>query len=490
MMTLIIACQTGWAGDQPQWGQPGTRNMVSDETGLPDTFDPDTGLNVKWSVDLGGSSYATPVIADGKVFVGANNSVPQDPRHQGIRGVLLCLDEQTGERLWQLTVPKFQGDEFLDWHLTGICSPATVDEDRVYVVSNKAEVLCLDIHGQRNGNDGPFRDEGRQMVNAGEAPMEVTDTDADILWRFDMPQELNVHHHDSAHSSILVHGPHLYLNTGNGVDKKHSGIPQPDAPSLIVLDKTTGRLVARDGENIGPRVFHCTWSSPAFAEVNDVPLVFFCGGDGVCYAFHALAPTQEDEPVKRLQRVWRFDCDPQAPKDDVHRFVGNRHRSPSNIMSMPVFHQNRLFVTYGGDIWWGKKQAGLKCLDVTGTGDITETGLRWSYDLNRHCCATPTVFDGLVFVGDLGREFHCVDAKSGESRWRHSTTGEFWASALVADGKVYVGNKRGEFFVFAASPEKRLISQVTLDGPIFATPVAANGVLYVATLGRLYALKR
>ena len=96
----------------------------------------------------------------------------------------------------------------------------------------------------------------------------------------------------------------------------------------------------------------------------------------------------------------------------------------------------------------------------------------------------------MVFVGDLGRVFHCVDANTGQSLWRHSTKGEIWSTALVADGKVYVGNRRGEFFVFAASPREEVDSaQVDLDGPICATPVAANGKLYVATLGRLFALQ-
>ena len=57
----------------------------------------------------------------------------------------------------------------------------------------------------------------------------------------------------------------------------------PKAPSLIALDKTTGRLVARDDEQVGPRIFHCTWSSPALGQVNGRKLVFFCGGDGVVY---------------------------------------------------------------------------------------------------------------------------------------------------------------------------------------------------------------
>ncbi len=70
--------------------------MISDETGLPDTFNIETGKNVKWSVSIGTNAYATPVISKGKVLIGANNADERDPRHKGDRGVLLCLNESDG----------------------------------------------------------------------------------------------------------------------------------------------------------------------------------------------------------------------------------------------------------------------------------------------------------------------------------------------------------------------------------------------------------
>lgn len=486
-LALVVAVR---AEDRAQWGQRFTRNMVSDEKGLPDTFDPATGENIKWSASLGTESYSSPVTADGRVLIGANNGRPRDPRHQGDRGVLLALDEQDGSLLWQLIVPKFQGDIYLDWPRAGICSPATVEGNRVYTVTNRAEVVCLDVDGMADGNDGPYLDEGRHMVLPGETPMEVTGIDADVIWLFDMPTEVGMHPHDAAHSSILLHGQYLYLNTGNGVDSTHRRIPSPDAPSLIVLDKTTGRLVARDGEPIGPRIFHCTWSSPALGIVDQRPLIFFCGGDGVCYAFEALAPSEAPGPVKILERVWRFDCDPTAPKEDLNRYKRNRRESPSNIKSMPVFHNGRLYVTVGGDIWWGKNEAWLQCIDATKTGDVTETALVWSYPVNRHCCSTPSIHDGLAFVSDCGRTIHCVDAETGQPYWTHDAGGEMFGSTLVADGKVYVGTRSGDFWVLGAEKEKRVIASIELDAPMSSTPVAANGVLYVATHQQLWAVQQ
>ncbi len=476
------------ADDRPQWGARLSRNMASEEKGLPEGFDPRSGKNVKWSVPLGTQSYSTPVVAKGKVLIGTNNDAPRDPRHRGDRGVLLCLDERDGRLIWQLVVPKRGLEPQQDWPHTGLVSSPTVEGERVYLVTNRDEVACLDLGGLAGGNDGPFRDEGRHLAPEGGPVEEAGATDADIIWLYDLAGELGVYPHDAAHCSVLVHERYLYVATSNGVDGAHRRVPSPDAPSLVVLDKETGRLVARDGESIGPRIIHCTWSSPSLGVVGGRPLVFFTGGDGVCYGFEALGSSPPPGPPALLKRAFRFDCDPSAPKEDVHRFQDNRAEGPSNSSSMPVFHEGRVYVTAGGDYWHGKPKAWIKCLDPSTAGDAARSGEVWSFDLGRHCMSTPAVAGGLVFITDCGRKVHAIDAESGEEVWVHETKGEIWSSPLVADGKVYVGTQRGDFWVLAASREKRVLGSVELEGAVSASPVAANRTLYVATMDRLYAV--
>jgi len=481
--------QSVFGDDQPQWGQRHSRNMVSSERGLPGGFDPATGWNIAWTAVLGSECYCTPVVAEGKVLIGTNNNHPRDPRHEGDRGVMMCFDEKDGRLSWQLVVPKLEGDIYLDWPNAGICSPATVEGRRVYTVTNRDEAVCLDLDGLANGNDGPFRDEGRHMSPRDQPPMQPGPLDADILWLFDLRSQAGVRPHDAAHASILLDGQFLYLNTSNGLNSQHTGVERPEAPSLIVLEKTTGRLVAKDAEGIGPRIFHSTWSSPALGEAGGRRMVVFAGGDGVCYGFAPLDSLPPEGHVLALTRLWRFDCDPAAPKHDIHRYIRNRRESPSNIKSMPVIHAGRVYVTVGGDIWWGKNQAWLKCFDASQTGDITATALLWSYELDRHCCSTPSVHDGLVYVADCSGKIHCVDAQTGQPYWVHDARGEIWASTLVADGKVYIGTRRGDFYILAAGKEKRVLHHVRLPDPVISTPVAANGTLYVGTMSRLYAVR-
>jgi len=102
--------------------------------------------------------------------------------------------------------------------------------------------------------------------------------------------------------------------------------------------------------------------------------------------------------------------------------------------------------------------------------------------------SNPAVYSGLVFIADCGRLFHCIDAATGQACWTHDINGDAWASPLVADDKVYLGTRGGSFYVFAANREKKVLSTIELVQPISATATAANGVLYVATMNRLYAL--
>lgn len=506
LVLLAVLGLAAWApaaraADQPQWGQAWSRNMVSAETGLPDSFeppqiDPDTGQavpgtgrNVRWAVPLGTETYSTPVVAQGKILIGTNNGRPRDPRHQGDRGVLVCLDEADGRFRWQLVVPKRSEDMYLDWPGVGICSPATIEGNRAYLVTNRGEVVCLDLGGQADGNDGPYRDEGRHMAPPDESPMDVGPTDADIVWLFDMMAGVGSRQHDAPHSSVLVDGPFVYAGTSNGVDNTHWAMRTPDAPSLVVLDKATGRLAAVDDAHTGPQIIHSQWSSASLGEVAGRRLVFFGGGDAVCWAFEALGAPPPGRPG-RLRTVWRFDCDPDAPKRDILKWQDNRDEGPSNITGMPVFVDGRVYVTAGGDYYHGKPETWLKCIDATGSGDVTKGGQVWSQPLKHHCLSTPAVWKGLVFTTDCGRQISCLDAETGRPYWVHTTRGEMWSSPLVADGKVYVTTLNGEVVILAAARQVKVLATVRCKGPIRASPVAANGRLYLATRTHLLAIER
>jgi outer membrane protein assembly factor BamB len=490
------------AEDRPQWGERYSRNMVSGEKGLADSFDPGTrnqqtgeidlpdGSGVKWVAKLGSLSYGTPVIAGGKVFAGTNNEDPRDQRTLGDRGVLMCFDEATGKLLWQLVVPKLEDDrvKWGDWKLIGLTSPPTVEGSRAWLVANRCEVVCLDVEGMANGNDGPFTDEGLHMALRGQPPLEPGPHDADILWVYDIIAETHAEPHNGSNCSILLDGDLLYVCTSNGVEWTHMYVKHPEAPSLIVLDKNTGKLVARDDFGIGPDITHGQWSSPAMGLVGERRLGFFGAGNGCLYAFEMLDPSRPGDQPAALTNVWKFFGHPLAQTQD-HMPPDHQHDSTSyEVTGMPVFYKDRLYVPFTQEPFHNMKRAWLVCLDTTQTGDVTRTAIRWSYDKIAATCSTVAIADDLVYAADFYGKLHCLDAQTGECCWVHEAGGPIWGSPLVADGKVYLGTGRHTLWVLKAGRDLKVISEIRMRDGVFSTPVAANGVLYVMTSRHLYAV--
>lgn len=510
LSAAAIACAPAVAQDWTQWGGTQGRNMYSPATGLPAQLatntpaevrfkpgtrevDP-TGLaHLKWAVELGSQSYGNATVAQGKVFVGTNNENPRDPKHTGDRSILLCLDEKTGELLWQLVVPKLASGKVNDWEGLGLLSSPTVEGDRVYVVSSRCEVICLDINGMANGNDGPFKEEAQYVVkdvildrgkpNERPAPpVPPGPKDADIVWRYDMMDDLGVFPHNASNCSPLIIGDLVFVNTSNGQDWSHSNIPSPNAPSVVALNKKTGELAGEDGAGIGPRILHGQWCSPSTGRVNGRDLVFFGGGDGVCYAFDA-KPVPEDG-VAMLKTVWSFDCNPPERRKVAYP----QPEGPSEINATPVFWKNRIYTAVGQDPEHGEGVGNLVCIEATGNGDITASGKIWSYDKIHRSISTVSITpEGLLFVADFSGYLHCFDAETGTLHWRHDLRAHVWGSTLVADGKVYIGDEDGDLAVFAASKEKKLLSETNLGAPVYSTPVVANGTLYIASNSHLFA---
>ena len=229
------------AQDWPMWGHDETRNMTNGVTGLPGSFvagkfvgtsdeiDMATTEIVKWIAKLGSQSYGNPTVSNGRIYVGTNNDTPRDPRFKGDRCTVYCFEEDSGEYIWQLNIPKLGTGKVSDWEFLGICSSPTVEDDRVYLVTNRCEVMCLDVNGMANGNDG-FQDEGLYMAWPATEPMDVSENDADIVWVTNMIDECGVFPHNITTSSVLLAGDHLWVSTSNGVDYGHVETPAPNAP--------------------------------------------------------------------------------------------------------------------------------------------------------------------------------------------------------------------------------------------------------------------
>ncbi len=133
------------------------------------------------------------------------------------------------------------------------------------------------------------------------------------------------------------------------------------------------------------------------------------------------------------------------------------------------------------------------CIDPKGLkGDVTNTkgALVWDFKDIKRSISTVAIdpANDLLFIGDYSGFVYCLDAKTGKHHWTHDTQAHIWGSPFIVDGKVYFGNEDGDLYVFESSKEKKLLNQVNMGAPILATPIVANGTLYINTQTHLYAI--
>jgi len=534
LATLLLAMPVANAADWPSWcGQP-SRNMASaTEKGLPSWFDcpkenaageidPATTKNVKWVAKLGANAFGSPVVSQGKVFIGGGR---QDT------ACLLCLDEKTGRELGRFICQRPAKDESVarcmeSW---GVCSTPTVEDDRLYFVSPYQQVLCLDLHAWLSG----------------------AAAEKSIVWQYDLAKDLKAVQQHTAACSVLVHGDFVYVCTGNGrwmVSSKPYPY-YPLAPSLVAFNKKTGQLVARDDEQIGERLWRGQWSSPSLGVVDGKEQIYFGAGDGVCYAFEPVdpnapvvpnrlitttlrgpivqfvdvapkktkaaeitppagaavlvevrpsigrpvfspldaIPTAQVPDVPVLKKIWWCDCIPPAYRKNFF-YAGDAKSDgngrPCEIMATPVFYRNRVYVAIGGDPHHGGPGSlgNLVCMEAAKTGDITQSGRIWSYDKINQSAATLAIAYGLVFALDESNVLHCLDAETGQCYWTYEKCKNDMSSPLVADGKVFTGKA-----ILSASKEFKLLTDAIPAGG-YSTPCVANGVLFLVHDKRLWAI--
>lgn len=445
--------------DWPMWGGTADRNMVSNMQNPPTSWDVETKKNIRWVAGLGSQTYGNPVVAGGMVFVGTNNEALRDPKQGGDRGVLMAFRESDGEFLWQHTSEKLAAGRVNDWPYQGVASSPLVIGERLYYVSNRAKVTCLDIKGfTDNENDGPFTTETLKGPK-----------DADIIWEFDMMEEVGSHPHNLANSSPVAYGNLIYVSTSNGQDESHVNVPSPRAPSIIALNKDTGELVWEDN-SVGEKILHGQWASFAVGKIGDVVQVVSPQGDGWVRGYEA-------ETGKKL---WEFDSN---PKDSVWPKTRNE------LISTPIVIDNVVYVANGQDPEHGEGVGHLYAIDATKRGDITKEGLLWHYDKIRRSISTGAYKDGILYYADFSGFLHALDAKTGKPFWVHDMLAAVWGSPVVIGDKVYLGDEDGDVVVLQHGKQEKVIGEMNMGSSVYCSMVPANGTLFIANRNQLFAIQ-
>ncbi len=404
-----------------------THNGVSSEKGIITPW-PAQGLRVVWYKEIG-TGYSAPSVSGDRLFL-------FDRKKDHAR--LTAMDRKTGENLWTFEYPTDYEDRY-GYNNGPRCCPV-VDGERVYTYGPEGMLCCID-------------------ANSGKE-----------VWKVDTIHDFKVRQNFfGVASTPLVEGDVLIAQVGGceGEDED-----RPNGSGIVAFDKLTGKIKYRLGDELA------SYSSPVVATI---------AGRRWCFV---------------LARGGLIGFDPTSGKQDFH-FPWRCPDYESVNAANPVVADDKVFISEG----YGPGSALLKV--KPGGCEVIWTDKQHREKSMKAHWTTPILHDGYLF-GDSGRNtpdanLRCIELATGKVMWVADDLGH--SSLLMVDGHLICLTEKGRLRLLKVNHEKydevsRMYvkepdkdgwsdarGKPLLEGPCWAAPALAHGLLYLRGKNNLVCLE-
>lgn len=430
--TLFEAMETN-----QQW--PSYRGFFAsgymDNAALPDTFNVETGLNVKWNIEIPGLGLSCPVIWDERIFLTSAISQSDNSGYQpGLYGdiepvadssehrwMVYCFDKSSGSILWEQEA--YRGRPMVKRHPKSSHANTTIATDGKHVVAffGSEGLYCYDSQGELLWK----RDFG--LINSAWNVVESAE------WEFC--------------SSPIIFKDRLII--------------QADALNtafVAVLDLSTGETIWRK-----ERDEITGWCTPN---------IYFDGSEA-CVAVNGYKH-RGGYKLETGEEIWRMSGGGDVPvptpivwKDLIYFNSAHGRHAPL----MAVKNNAQGVITYPEN------------------DSLVVDGLEWFYDRRGAYMTSVLVYDSLLYRLRWNGNLACYNARSGEELYQQTLNPtSFIASPVAADGKIYMLSEYGELYIVQSGAEYKLLKTIPLGEVSLVTPAIAPGMLVLRTASRLMAV--
>lgn len=402
---------------------------------LPDSFNLESGYNVKWKIPVPGMGLSCPVIWDDHVFIttavsendnegfkpglyGDIEPVADSSEHEWI---LYCLDKSDGSILWERTMHK--GIPAVKRHPKSTHANTTVATDGKHVVVflGTEGLYCYDLKGR-------------------------------LVWERDFGLIMSAWHIvESAEweftSSPLIHGDKVII--------------QADALNqafVAVLDLATGETIWKKERDEIPG-----WCTPNIYFHGDRARVVVNG-----YKHRGAYDLQTG------REIWRMSGGGDIPvptpivwKDLV--FFNSAHGRHAPLMAVRNSVQ--------GEVPYPEKDS------------VSDGNYAWFYDRGGAYMTSVVVYDSLLYRLRWNGNLVCFDARTGAIHYNESVHKySFIAAPVIADDKIYMVAEEGTVHVAKAGPEYELLRTIPLGEISLVTPGVVRDMIIFRTSRHLIAV--
>ncbi|MGA2034285.1 MAG: PQQ-binding-like beta-propeller repeat protein [Thermoguttaceae bacterium] len=382
----LIVCVSG-GGDWRQF-RGNDNTAVSKETGLPRTFDLETGRNVAWKAPLPGRGPSSPIVVSGRVLVTSSSGAHQDRLH------VSCFHAGSGKLLWHRQFWA-TGHTTVNPFSAVACPTPASDGRRVFALYSSNDLACFDLEGNLQWLRGLSYESPSTRNDAGmsSSPLVVGRTVVVQLENQGQSFALGL---EAASGATRWQIPREQA----GIWSSPTVLRGSGADRDVVLMQGRSALSAHD-----PETGRTLWTHPAGCDT--IGSVTTCGQRIYlpAYGLHALL---SESSGRRVQALW---YQPRLRLDN-----------PS-----PVADGNRVYVV---------KPPGILAGIDAGDGHVA-----WQLRLQGPFWATPILADGHLYVVNYDGLVQVVQpGQEGKLVGGGRLDGGILATPAAADGALYFRN--------------------------------------------------
>ncbi|MDX8338958.1 PQQ-binding-like beta-propeller repeat protein [Draconibacterium sp. IB214405] len=428
---ILSACSTN---EWPQLYGPNS-NMVIQTANLPTEWN--DSLNVRWSVDMEGESWSSPIVFGDKIFMTSSvlikeadkpepkeetepqegQPAPEDNSYTTAvyRWQLTCLDAKSGKELWKQV--SFEGNPRIKKHVgsTYACETPVTDGKYVYAYYGMVGVYCYDMSGN-------------------------------LIWTKDLGAYPTLNGWGTG-ASPVVYGGMLYVL----VDNEESSF-------LVALDAASGEEKWKVN-----REETTNYSSPViWKNVIGTELV-------------VMGKTVRSYNPETGDLNWQINAGgnfaiPSPVFDDEFIYFGNAGGPQQTTSLMAV-------------------KAGAKGDISLAEGETSNEWVAWSNANTGISNPSPVLYNGMIYVlSSRGGDISCVNASTGEVLYQQKVdkVGACWASPWINNDKLYFYDERGITRVIKTGSEFEVLGENKLDDKFWASVVPTSDAYVFKGVEKIY----
>ena len=206
------------------------------------------------------------------------------------------------------------------------------------------------------------------------------------------------------------------------------------------------------------------------------------------------------------QLIWKLPIEALAPRESVAVAYGHLYLIPGTVTDAVDATSGSEYNSFN-QVWaigtpniptsdWPMWRADASHSSTAQTGP-SNLSLAWQFTTNGSVISSPSVVNGIVYVGSQDKSIYALGAWSGNLIWKYTTQDAQVSSPAIANGKVYTGGDDG--YVYCLDAYNGALNWKTfVNGGLPYTygsfvykssPAVSDGRVFVGSLdGFMYAL--